>query len=257
MAKRLPFPIWFLKIGANIWKTIIVNFRLLSAKDAWKLPIIVLRNVNIKDCTGTVSFTQPIHRGMLIIGETPNEIVAQKHPPTRFKIAGKLIVGDRVHLRGGGAYNVGEFGELTVGSNININNFSRIWCVKKIVIGDWFRTSWEVQLMDSNFHYLVDNKGKTTLCSGEIIIGNCCWIGNRVTLNKGTILPNKSIVGSGSFVNKDFTQYGEGCIIGGMPAKYIKSGYRRLFNREKQMDIDRFFREHPEEKEYFVGNEII
>lgn len=102
MSKRLPFPIWLLKIGANIRKTIIVNFKLLSAKDAWKLPIIVLRNVNIKGCTGTVSFTQPIHYGMLIIGETPDEIVAERHPATRFKIAGKLIVGDRVHLRGGG-----------------------------------------------------------------------------------------------------------------------------------------------------------
>lgn len=257
MSKRLPFPIWLFKIGANIRKTIIINFKLLSAKDAWKLPIIVLRNVNIKGCTGTVSFTQPIHYGMLIIGETPDEIVAERHPATRFKIAGKLIVGDRVHLRGGGAFNVGEFGVLTIGNDVLVNNFVRIWCANKIVIGNRIRISWESQLMDSNFHYLVDDKGKTTRCSGEIIIGNCCWVGNRVTLNKGTLLPDKSIVGSGSFVNKDFTQYGEGCIIGGMPAKYIRSGYRRLFNRGKQMEIDRFFREHPEEKECFIGNEVI
>ena len=138
-----------------------------------------------------------------------------------------------------------------------VNNFSRIWCVKRIVIGDWFRTSWEVQLVDSIFHYMVDDKGITTPCGGEIIIGNQCWIGNRATINKGTKLTDKSIVGSGSLVNKDFTQYGEGSIIGGMPAKFIRSGYRRLFNGKKQMEIDRFFREHPEEKEFFVGNEII
>ena len=257
MSKRLPFPIWLFKIGASIRKTIIVNFKLLPARDAWRLPIIVLRNVNIKGCTGSVSFTKPIHYGMLIVGETPDEIFAKRHPATRFKIAGKLIVGERVHLRGGGAYNVGEFGELTIGSNIMVNNFSRIWCVKKIVIGDWFRASWEVQIMDSNFHYMVDDKGKTTQCSGEIIIGNQCWIGNRATINKGTKLPDKSIVGSGSLVNKDFSQYGEGSVVGGMPAKFIRAGYRRLFSLKKEMEIDGFFREHPEVKDFYVGNEII
>jgi len=124
------------------------------------------------------------------------------------------------------------------------------------MIGLNTRLSWECQVFDSNFHYLVDNNGYTTKCLGEVIIGENVWIGNKVTINKGTVLPNKTIVGSGSFVNKDFSQYGEGCIVAGMPAKFIKSGYRRLFNYDKQTEVDEFFKNNPKENKYFVGNEI-
>ena len=55
-----------------------------------------------------------------------------------------------------------------------------------------------------------------------IVIGEHCWIGERVTLTKGTQIPNDCIVGIASVVTKKFTQ--EHCVIAGAPAKVVKTG---------------------------------
>ena len=147
-------------------------------------------------------------------------------------------------------------GVLSIGRHTSVNSYSRIWCVRKIDIGQNVLTSWNVQIMDSNFHYLIDNNGKTKDCTREVAIGDNAWIGNQTTINKESVLPNYAIVGSGSFVNKDFSQYGESIIIGGMPAKFIKSGYRRLIDRKTQQSLDKYFSNNPQESEYSINNDI-
>ena len=62
------------------------------------------------------------------------------------------------------------------------------------------------------------------------MIGNNCWIGNRVTVNKGTQLPNFTIVAAGSLTNKDYTKDGKTHLtLAGCPAKIVAEGYERIF----------------------------
>ena len=90
-----------------------------------------------------------------------------------------------------------------------------------------------------------------------MVIGNNVWIGNRCTINKGTVLPDFCVVASGSYVNKDFSEYGEKATIGGMPAKYIRSGYRRLFDRKKQQEVNDFFNDNPDANDYYIGEDVV
>lgn len=251
--KRLPLPIW-LVLRTNLPKTIVFNFRMFPFQVARKLPVVFMGKVNTSGSTGMITFTDPVHTGMLILGEMSDELCSYKRSSSmRFKVAGNLVVGDHVHIRGGGVFNIGAGGVMTVGADSLINSYCRIWCMNKISIGKNSRLSWDCQLFDSNFHYMVDDEGYTRNCHGQVSIGDNVWIGNRVTINKGTNLPNYTIVGSGSFVNRDFTEYGERCVVGGSPAKFIKSGYRRLFNYKKEAEVAKFFDENPSENKYFVG----
>lgn len=255
--KRLPLPLW-LVFKTNLIKTIIINFRLLPKKQAWRLPIVLIGKVNISGCTGKVIIKDPIYTGMAILGELPDETCAFRSlTGMRLKIQGTLELESHIHLRGGGGIIVGKRGFLHIGRDTMINSYSLIWCVRNIFIGKYVRFSWNVQLFDSNFHYVIDEGGMTRNCSGEVTIGDNVWVGNHCTLNKGTVLPNSAIVASGSIVNKDFSKYGDKIMIGGTPAKYIKSGYRRLVDRKKQIEVDRYFADNPNCSEYFVGNDVI
>ena len=57
---------------------------------------------------------------------------------------------------------------------------------------------------------------------GPIVIGDHCWIGERVTLTKNAQIPNDCIVGIASVVTKKFTE--EHCLLAGAPAKVVKTG---------------------------------
>lgn len=57
-----------------------------------------------------------------------------------------------------------------------------------------------------------------------MIIGNNVWVGSEVTLLKGTVIPDGSVVGYGSIVTKAFDE--ESVIIVGSPAKIVKRNIR-------------------------------
>ncbi len=258
--KKLPWPLWMMKIRANLLKTVIINFRLFAFRDAIKFPIVLIGNVKIKGCSGKIEWINApkLHVGMLIIGELPDENHGSfRKYTTRLKIQGKLILEDHIHIRGGGSLIVGKNGTLSIGKDSMLNSYNRIWCTNSMKIGRNIRTSWEVQLFDSNFHYLVDQRGYVRRCEGSVVIGNNVWIGNRCTINKGTVLPDFCVVASGSYVNKDFSEYGEKATIGGMPAKYIRSGYRRLFDRKKQQEVNDFFNDNPDANDYYIGEDVV
>ena len=56
--------------------------------------------------------------------------------------------------------------------------------------------------------------------SSPIIIGSYCFVGTNSVILGGSILPDNSILGAFSLLNKPLTQ--EWCLYAGHPAKYIK-----------------------------------
>lgn len=58
----------------------------------------------------------------------------------------------------------------------------------------------------------------------EVVIGNDVWIGRDVTIMRGVTIGDGAIIASGSIVTKDVPPY---AIVGGMPAKFIKTRFDR------------------------------
>lgn len=52
-----------------------------------------------------------------------------------------------------------------------------------------------------------------------IAIEDDCWIGARATILPGVVIGKGSIVAAGAVVTKDVGEY---CVVGGVPASFIK-----------------------------------
>lgn len=87
----------------------------------------------------------------------------------------------------------------------------------KIYIGDYTQIAPSVGIISSN-HNVHNSREQIT---GKITIGKYCWIGMHATILPNVELGDYTIVAAGAVVTSSFT---EGyCVIGGVPAKKIKS----------------------------------
>lgn len=85
-------------------------------------------------------------------------------------------------------------------------------------------------MFSNNIHIWGDGHSVLDFNTGEvlnkpnrpIVVGDHCWIGERVTLTKNAQLPNDCIVGIASVVTKKFTE--EHSVLAGAPAKVVKTG---------------------------------
>lgn len=85
-----------------------------------------------------------------------------------------------------------------------------------IEIGDYTQITPNVVIVSAN-HDVYDSR---LHIDGKIKIGKYCWIGAGAKIMPGVVLGDWTIVGAGAVVTKSFP---EGyCIVGGVPAKFIK-----------------------------------
>ncbi len=110
--------------------------------------------------------------------------------------------------------------------------------------GQSIRVAHETQVFDTNFHFMEksDAPGYYPI-SKPVFIGNFSWIGNRSTIGPGSKLPDYTIVASNSLVNKDFSSLNHYSIIGGMPAKFIREGWTRVWDTKREFEYQK--REFP------------
>lgn len=102
--------------------------------------------------------------------------------------------------------------ELGIGSFINSD--CKIRCHEFIKIGQGCSISHDFTVMDSDAHYLNDDKH-----TAPVVIGNHVWIGTRVTILSGVTIGDGAVVAAGALVNRDVPA---GSLVGGIPARVIK-----------------------------------
>lgn len=97
--------------------------------------------------------------------------------------------------------------EVIIGDRSYLNRRSQIKCQKKVSIGSDCAISWDVSIMDTDYHS-IDGKPK----SEEICIGNHVWIGCKSTILKGVKIGDGAVIAAGSLVNRDVPPY---ALVGG------------------------------------------
>lgn len=153
-----------------------------------------------------------MRRGVVRIGKA-HLLVS---PSTRWK----LDEGSRFEVRGTVALHdhcsidVGERAALLIGDGTYLNHNSSIVCVERISIGQGCAISWDVTLLDGDFHSI---DGKPS--SSPIEIGDDVWIGCGAMILKGTSIGSGSVVAAGAVCSG---KYPSNSLIGGVPAKVIR-----------------------------------
>jgi len=136
--------------------------------------------------------------------------VARIQKGATFEINGScnFFNGVRINLFPGAKFLIGD------GSYIAFN--SRIFSEREIIIGRNCAISWDVEMMDTDFHRV--SLADENIRRDGIHIGDNAWIGAGVRLIKGVRLGNNVIVAASSVVTKSFP---DNSIIAGNPAQAV------------------------------------
>lgn len=225
----------FRRIVRTSWfKSLFLNFTMLPFKQAVKLPIIVSRYTYFYSLPGRIELTSPARLGMIRLGYFGEDVITPKDTRTLLQIEGTMRLAENVHLGCGVIIRVEENATLDIEANVRISNRTKIICYDNVKICHDTRIAWECQIIDTSFHYMRNiNDNSVTELTNPIVIGAHNWIGNRCNIMKGTLIPDYTIVASGSLCNKhyDFPQYS---LIAGSPAKLIKTGIYRCLDKEEE-----------------------
>lgn len=223
----------FFRIG--VLKTLIVNFRLLPFKQAIHLPIVVSRATIIENLSGNVVLKN-VGFGQIKIGTLHTDLFSWNGNKSILNIKGRFFVGGFIQFGVGCSIIVDENSELHIGDNACIGANTKIICRNRIVVGDNFRTAWDVQIFDTNFHYIKNiEDGSVSRREKEVVIGNNNWFGNRCTVMPGTKTNDFFIAASNSLCNKDYTEsVPKYSLVAGQPARLIKQNVVRALDREEK-----------------------
>lgn len=144
----------------------------------------------------------------------------------RFLMKGKnnrITIGSNCALKGVSFWMSGDNNEIHIGDYTTVGHNTEFATLEStcISVGEDCMFSHNIQVRTSDSHSILDQEGNRTNPAKDIHIGNHVWIGLEVLLLKGSEINDNSVVAARSMVTKPFIN--EGCLIGGAPAKEIKS----------------------------------
>lgn len=118
----------------------------------------------------------------------------------------EIIIGDNTWI--GDDCHISATNKIEIGNNVLIG--------KKVTISDNSHGKTDIELLSTA------PKERQLFSKGPVIIEDNVWLGDKVTILSGVRIGKNAIVGANSVVTKDV---GENCVVGGIPAKNIKSDH--------------------------------
>lgn len=202
---------------------------MLPFKQAIYLPFDFYYNIRFVNIKGRVCINSSrIYRGMIKFGAQGSDMFDRS--PLILDIRGRWDFNGPVSIGVGSTIRIEEKGLLTMEKGVVIGARSLLFCENSILIKRFSITSWNCQIMDTDTHSIIDvGSEEVSPRSSPVIIGENCWIGNNVLINKGVQLPNCTIVGSFSLCNKDYTyDVKPFSILAGVPVKVVSKNKKML-----------------------------
>lgn len=237
--------------------TIYFNLAFFPVRQAIHFPVYIYGWPRLFSQYGKMQCVGICKRGMIRINLTLPNAPQATVGNTQLNIWGKVIFRGQCKIATSCNILVNEEGTLDIGHDVRILTLCNITVYSKVCIGSHSRIAHRSQIIDSNFHYLVDfTRNQIKNRTHPITIGNYCWICNSSTISGGAVIPNKTIVASNSLVGKDMSSVPEESIIGGVPAKLVRTGFRRVENLSLENNIKRFFHCNPDARFYSLPEGI-
>lgn len=203
----------------SLVKTIYFNFKMFPLRLALKFPVFIGHYTKFVSLRGGIHINSVESTGMIRFGFGDVGIIDKKNVRTIIELNGIAIFGGIANFGSGSRISIGEKGVLKIGNRFNISANSTIICFDSIVLENDVLFSWDILMMDTDFHETINTITKK-INSGitrPIKIGANTWIGTRCVILKGTVIPANTIVGAGSLLNKKYDIL-ENCLLAGNPA---------------------------------------
>lgn len=135
-----------------------------------------------------------------------------------------VSIGEDAYLDGVELWIEDNNNTINIGNRTFVGHHTHIACTesrKTVSIGSDCMISSHVQIRTGDSHSILNDKGERINPAQDVMVSDHCWIGEGVTILKGTNIKRDSIVATKAVVSGSF---GPRALIGGIPAKLLKEG---------------------------------
>jgi acetyltransferase-like isoleucine patch superfamily enzyme len=147
--------------------------------------------------------------------------------PRNIRIGSNFWAGDRIRLETFDCYQNEHYSpSIRIGDNVSISYDCHIGAINLVDIGDNVLIASKVYIADHS-HGDVDlqslnipPKSRSLFSKGPVIIEECVWIGEAVTILPNVRIGRNSVIGANAVVTKDIPPFS---VAVGNPAKIIKT----------------------------------
>ena len=197
----------------NLLKTLYFNFHYFPFKIAVRLPVFIFWRSELYKMKGTILINAHISTGMLKFGCHGLGTQDLFYSRTMWEVYGTLILDGKANIGRGSKISIGEDATLILGKNFSITGNSTIISQKEITFGSDCLLSWDILIMDTDFHHIMDKDYNKINNPEAIKIGKHVWIGCRNTILKGVSIADNTVISANSIITRSFFE--ENCVIGG------------------------------------------
>jgi acetyltransferase-like isoleucine patch superfamily enzyme len=189
----------------------VLRHRVLARRPIW------IGSPTVLDGAERISFAPD---GLLLIGLGSFGLTSTADTTTvRVRPGASLHIGGRVALQRGLRIVV-DSGRLTIGAGTNVNGLgTKILVAESVTIGAGCTFSWDVQILDNDFHAITVG-GVQQPSVAPVVIGDRVWVGTRAIVLKGVTIGDGAVVAAGAVVTKDVPAH---AVVAGIPAKVVGS----------------------------------
>lgn len=205
--------------GVNWLKTFYFNFYYFSFGIAICLPVFIYKHTNLVSLKGRIIIRGPVKTGIIRIGQGAVGTLDIKYSRTIFQCYGIIVFNGSASIGSGTRLSVNKAGVLTFGDNFCVTGGSSIICSKQITFGRECLLSWDILIMDSDFHHIYNEKQELINPPKSILIGDHVWIGCRTMILKGVNIRNNNVIAAGSKITNNVID--EYSIVSGVDTQRI------------------------------------
>jgi len=224
-----------LYLTVNWFATWYFNLKMFPFSVARKLPVFFYGSVRFQNLKGKFKIEAPIERGMIGFGQA-YEKTTRHLGLSELSLEGTIVCHGRIQFGKDYFIHVSEEAILILGNMAGMATLGKIICTNKITFSTYARVGSECQIIDTDFHQMIDTRTNKKLpISQPIVLGEYNYVGRWSSVMKGTKTPNYCTIASNTLCNKDYTSYGNNTLIGGIPAKLLKENISRDWEGEREM----------------------
>ena len=203
-------------------KTIYFNFKVFPFTIAIKLPILVSRNMKVKNLhRGSIEINSDIRRFMVKIGIGGSEgQIGNEKGFWSINKGAKVIFNGSAGFSRGNSVRV-DSGIMMIGDNFNSNSFTMYHCVNGITFGNNVLIGCHVTFRDNDGHSIFHSeRSYDKKNNNPIFVGDNVWICAKADVLKGSFISKGCVVAYRSCVLTKFQN--ENCLIAGYPARILR-----------------------------------
>ena len=206
-------------------RTLLFNFRYFRFADALRLPVWISHHVWLKRLDGEVVLDvspERMRSGIVRIGFNDVGLFDRRYSRAIWEVSGKVVFRGAALIGHGAKITV--TGTLELGDDFTITAEAAIVCRKHIRFGEGCLLSWDVLVMDTDFHRVLDPTGNRINEDAEVRIGDRVWIGCRALVLKGVRVEDGCVIAANSTVTRCIS--GRHKLIAGSPASVTRDDIR-------------------------------